>query len=148
MMLIQTRRFQLSRRGAFLALFGIVFILLGYSYLNIPPDSVPQLRHYLRFALSLAPIEFYGWAWIACGAIALIGGLWHPLDWLGFAAAVFMPLAWAVAYFDAEFQDGVPRAWVSGMVFALLAGAIGLVAGMADPLDHGAPRHIFRRWRR
>lgn len=134
-MLINRRRFKVSRRDAFLALFGVVFILIGYSLLSIPPESKPQLHALLRFALDVAPIEFYAWAWIATGLAAVLGGLWHRYDWLGFATAVFMPVIWSLAYWAAQIQDGVPRSWVGGTIYALIAGAVFLVSGMPDPMD-------------
>lgn len=135
MMLIRTRWLKVSRRGALLTLFGIVFVLLGYSYLHIPAQFKPQLNASLRFALSLAPIEVYAWFWIVCGALAMLGGIIHRFDAVGFGAAVFMPTVWSLANFVAQIQDGVPRAWVGGMVYALIAVVLGVVAGMADPLD-------------
>lgn len=133
-MLINRPRVKVSRRGAFLATFGVVYALLGYSYLNVPEASKPLLHAYFRFALSLAPLEVYGWGWIACGLIAVAGGVWHRFDAYGFGAAAFMPVIWSIAYFAAQI-DGVPRSWVSGVVFLLLATAITLVASMPDPID-------------
>lgn len=144
MMLIRTRHLQVSRRGAFLALFGFVFILLGYSYLHIPHQFRPILHANLRFALNVAPIEFYGWAWITTGSIALLGSIVHRFDWVGFGVAILMPMFWSIVYFIAQIQDGVPRSWVSGTVYGLLAGAIAIVAGMTDPLDEGKPRRGTR----
>lgn len=135
MMLIQTRYVRISRRGAFLSLFGVAWMLIGYSYLHIPAASKPLLHKSLRFALGIAPIEFYGWAWITCGLLAVICGLVHRVDWVGFGAAMLMPVFWSLVEFAAQFWDGVPRAWVGGVVYAVFAGAIGLVAGMADPRD-------------
>lgn len=133
-MLINRKRVRVSRRGAFLTVFGIVYCLLGYSYLNVPNGSKQLLATYFRFALSLAPLEVYGWAWVACGLAAVFGGLWHRFDAVGFGAAAFMPVVWSIAYFAAQ-VDGVPRTWVSGVVFLLLAVAISIVASMPDPLD-------------
>lgn len=134
-MLINRRRVKVSRRDAFLILFGVVFILIGYSLLSIPEESKPQLHALLRFALDVAPIEVYAWAWVGTGVLAVIGGLVHRLDWIGFAAAIFMPTIWSLAYWAAQIQDGVPRSWVGGTIYALMAGAIFLVSGMPDPMD-------------
>lgn len=132
--LIRTRWYSLSRRGAVLALFGTVFALLGYSYLSIDARLTAVLHAQLRFALDVAPVEFYGWAWVVCGLLAILGGLVHPLDGLGFAAAVFMPALWSVVYFLAWFHDDAPRAWVNGCLFGAIALVLVVVAGMADPL--------------
>lgn len=134
-MLINTRRVKVSRRAAFLALFGVVYVLIGYSYLNIPARYKPLLHAQFRFALDLAPIEFYGWAWIACGGLAAVGGAWHRLDGLGFAAGVFMPYLWSTVSFIASIQDGVPRAWVGGVVYLAFGTAMWIISGVPDPLD-------------
>lgn len=138
-MLVSGSRVRVSRRGVFLIIFGVVYALLGYSYLTIPAASRPVVKEYLRFALSVLPLDVYGWAWLICGALAVVGGTFHRLDAVGFSAAIFMPTIWAGVYFIAQF-DGAPRAWVSAFLFVLLAAAVGTVAGMFDPLDGGPAR--------
>jgi hypothetical protein len=145
-MLIRTRHLRISRRDAFLTLFGVVFILLGYSYLNIPEQFKPTLHVSLRFALDLFPIEVYGWAWVVTGCLAVIGGLFHPLDWLGFGAGVVMPFVWSGANFAAQ-SDINPRAWVGGTIYALIGLAMLIVAGMTDPLDIEGKRRTIGWWR-
>lgn len=134
-MLINRRHVKLSRRGGLLVLFGAVWVLLGYSYLSIPASFKPLLHRSLRFALSVAPIEAYGWIWIGTGLAAIIGGAVHRFDWLGFGSAMLMPLYWSLVNFVAQFVDGVPRAWVSGVIYGLLAAVVGVAAGMYDPLE-------------
>lgn len=136
-MLINHRRVKVSRRDAFLGVFGLAYILIGYSLLNIPPQFKPILHMSLRQALDIAPIEFYGWAWIAVGCVAVIGAVLRRFGQLGFGAATALPLLWSVAYWTAEIQDGVPRAWVGGVTYALLGCAVWLVSGMYDPRRHG-----------
>lgn len=135
MVLIRTRRFAISRRGAFLALFGGVYIALGGSYLSVPAAAMPALHKQLHSALQVLPLAAYGWAWIVTGALAVIGGLVHRLDFVGFGAGVFMPGAWALIDLIAQVKDDVPRAWVGTLIYLLLALAISLVASMPDPLD-------------
>lgn len=132
-MLINHKRVKVSRRDAFLGLFGSVYILLGYSYLNIPAIFKPILHMQLRLALSLMPIDAYGWLWIGCGTIALLGAVWRRFDAIGYAAATGMPLLWSTVNWAAQIQDGVPRAWVSGTIYGVLGLAVWLVSGMYDP---------------
>lgn len=142
-MLIQTRHVRVSRRDAFLTLFGIVYALLGYSFLNVDAQFKPILKAQLRFALDIAPIEFYGWAWIVCGTIAIVGGVIHRLDGIGFAAGVYMPLIWSAANFGAAF-DGVPRAWVGGVIYASLGLSMWIISGVPDPIDAAGQRRRRR----
>lgn len=134
-MLINTPRFQLSRRGATLLIFGFVFQLLGYSYLSLDGPAAPIVRRQLRLALDIAPLEAYGWGWIVCGLVAIACSLVRRLDWIGFGAAVLMPAVWAFAYGAAWLIDDAPRAWVNCALFALLAADLAQTAGMADPRD-------------
>jgi hypothetical protein len=123
----------ISLRSSFLALFGVVWMLFGYSFFNVPATSRVALRLYLHSALSVAPLWVYGAVWVGCGLLALLGALWHRIEWVGFGAAIVMPAFWALVYFTAQWRDGSPRAWVYGVIFMGLAGAIGLAAGMEDP---------------
>lgn len=143
-MLINTQRVKVSRRDAFLAVFGVVYALVGYSYLSIPAVYKPLLHAQFRFALNLAPLEFYGWAWMISGLLCILGAVVHRFDGLGFAAGVFMPLIWSAACWSAEFADGVPRAWVGGVIYAVLGLGMWIVSGMPDPLDVAGVRR--RRW--
>lgn len=140
-MLIRGTRLKVSRRSAFLGLFGIAYGLLGYSYLHIPALFKPILHAQFRFALDLAPIEFYGWAWITTGVLCVIGALCRKLDGVGFAAGVFMPLAWSLFSFIAQIEDGIPRAWVGGTTYAALGCAVWIVSGMGDPFGKPIWRH-------
>lgn len=126
--------FAVRRRGLFLALIGVVWVLIGYSYLALTPAENAALKHALRDALP-GVNHLWGWgiAWIVCGALALLDGLRPGVrSMIGFTAAVVMPTAWALVYFAAWLQGDIPRGWVSGVIFAALAGAIMIVASMPD----------------
>lgn len=140
MMLIRTRYVKVSRRGAALVGFGVVFILLGYGYLTLDATTKPLVERSLRLALEVAPIETIGWAWIACGTLAVIGGLFHRIDWIGFTAAFVMPSLWTITYLAEWKVDHLPRAWVSAAVYGLIAFIIAIISGMVDPLDNGRRR--------
>lgn len=129
------RSYRIGKRGVFLALFGIVYILTGKSLIDTP--NSPVVQHVFRFALHVMPLTGYGIAWIACGVTALAYGLIpNRRDTLGFAAASFMPTAWAFVYFTAWLQldvPGVQDLLESTVTFALLAAAVAIVAGMPEP---------------
>lgn len=127
-----------GHRGAFLALFGAVYLLIAYSFLGT--RVTPQVRHALRLALNVAPLQVYAWAWAVAGAISVVCGLFCPgRKAVGFTAAVVMPTLWAVVYFAAWIDGDIPRGWVSGVLFLLLAAAVAVVAGMPEP------RELLRR---
>jgi hypothetical protein len=126
---------RVGNRGVFLTLFGGVYILIGYSYLNIPPSSRAAIRYSLYLALKIAPLSVYAWAWIVAGAVAVWSGLFtftSPRRPVGFTVAVVMPTIWALINFAAWVNGDSPRGWVSAAVFGLIAAAVATVAGMAE----------------
>lgn len=129
--------YHLGRRGAFLALFGGAFILIGQALMQT--DETQVVRHVFRFALALAPLWVYGVAWIVCGVIALVDGLLQRgSDAIGFAFASLMPTIWTIVYLAAWIGDdlGFKNLWQSAVLYALIAGAISCVAGMPETPAH------------
>lgn len=124
-----------SRRGAFLILFGLVYLVIAKSLADT--ETTPLVRHVFRFAFTIMPL--YGWAllWLVCGVTAVVDGLLTKgRDTLGFIAAVFAPTVWAFVYLMAWIGNSLTPArtlWEQAAVFALIAGAVLLVAGMPDP---------------
>ena len=125
-----------GRRGVFLILFGVVYGLLGYSYLQVP--VTPAVHRALHVALNVAPLSVYAWAWITAGIICAAAGLLSPRRKpVGFAVAMLMPALWAAVFLIAWVNGDMPRGWTSAVVFAALAGAVGVVAGMQDTREMG-----------
>jgi hypothetical protein len=125
-----------GRRGVFLVLFGAVYALIGYSYLTLSPVSAAPVRRSLRLALNLAPLTVYAWLWLGSGIVLVLSGLVSPgRKPVGFTVAVVMPTLWAVVYFAAWVAGDIPRGWVQSAIFAALAAAVAVVAGMPEPRD-------------
>lgn len=125
-------RRRVGRRGVFLILFGVVYLLLGYSYLGV--TVTPVVRQALRLALNVAPLQVYAWAWVTAGAICVVSGLVSPARKpIGFTTAVLMPTLWAVVYMAAWVDGDIPRGWVTAVLFAAIAAAVAVVAGMPEP---------------
>ena len=124
-----TRR--LGRRGALLTLKGVMAAGYGSGQVVQPTGD----RQGLTLLLKLAPLDFWGWAWIAAGVIALISA-WLPSrrDWPGFLAVWLIATPWAMAYLLSWWPLGAsPRGWVVAMIFGAF-GAVCLVAiGWDEP---------------
>ena len=130
-MVFKFGRFYIRRRGAFLALIGVVWILIGYSYLSIDPAQRPAVQHALRLAIDVAPLWIHGVVWVVSGVLAVIDGIRPSIQsMVGFTAAVIMPTVWALVYLSAWADGDLPRGWVNAAVYGALAGAIAIVAGM------------------
>lgn len=130
-MVLKIGPWYVRRRGAFLALIGVAWVLIGVSYLDIPDEQRPALQHVLRLAVDLCPLWVHGLLWIISGAAAIVDGLLPGLkSAVGFTAAVVMPTAWSLVYLAAWVDGDFPRGYVYSVTFAALAGAITIVAGM------------------
>lgn len=129
------RRHWLTRRGTFLTVFGILYLLVAKSLLDT--QVTPLVRHVFRFGLTVMPLD--GWAalWAACGLVAIADALItrHGRDSIGFAAAVTAPTAWAVVYLAAWAGNdtGIRDLWLSAVNYLGIAAAVLIVAGMPDP---------------
>ena len=136
MTLIRKAARSIGHRGAFLILFGVVYLLLGYSYLSV--QVTPVVKHALHLALSIAPLDVYAWAWIISGALCVLAGVLSPRRKpLGFAVAMLMPALWSIVFAAGWVNGDTPRGWTTAIVFAALAGAVGVVAGMQDSGEMG-----------
>lgn len=131
-------RYRIGRRGAFLTLFGVAYLMIGQAL--VTSTTTPIVRHVFRFALSILPLPGWGVAWLVCGTVAIVDGLWpHGRDMIGFAAAVLAPVAWSIVYLAAWLQLDAPGApvgrnlWESALLYAVIAAAVLIVAGMPEP---------------
>ncbi|WP_338699218.1 hypothetical protein V2W30_22735 [Streptomyces sp. Q6] len=124
-----TRR--LGRRGALLTLKGTMAVLYGYGQTSQPTGN----SNGLTLLLKLRPLEFWGWAWVAAGVIALASA-WLPArrDWPGFLAVWLIATPWAMAYLVSWWPLGeFSRGWIIAMIFGAF-GAVCLVAiGWDEP---------------
>lgn len=131
-------RKRLGRRGALLTLKGTMALGYGSGQVVQPTGD----RHGLTLLLKLAPLSFWGWAWIAAGLTALVcAWLRRPHDWPGFVAVWLIASGWAGAYLVSWWPLGEsPRGWVIAMIFGAF-GLVNLVAiGWDEPARQEGPR--------
>lgn len=123
---------RVGRRGAFLALFAVIYGLIGYSFLFTP--VTPQVQKALQFALDVMPLQGWGVTWLTAAALMLVSALLRTgRDWIGFTAAMLLPYSWALLFLLAWQNNDLPRGWVSAALYAALAAAVGVVAGWPEP---------------
>lgn len=120
-----------GRRGAFLLLWGIIYILLGLTYFIsglVPPA--------LRWLYPLIETEFLGFVWTVPAIFAIIGSRsQRPADAYAWAALATAPVIWACLYFVGSFLTGEFTSSLGIIVFGGLAGTFMIVAGMEGTSD-------------
>lgn len=138
---------RVGRRGAFLLLFGALFLFVAVGLLMRPPTPDPALFHTgLPLVVRLAK-------WTVCGALA-IAFAFRPgtgRDWPGFVALV-APLIldsssylWAtVVYLLSGGAEGHSWGWLGAVQGLVYIGVIFVVAGWPDPprLGPAAAGHV------
>lgn len=121
-----------NRRRLLLISFALAYIVIGISYISIPPELSGSLTLIVR----TAPLWIWGAIWIVCGAGMIIAAVHHWRDKLGgdfgFGIGVAMPALWGVLSFASTFF-GAERGWVTAIVYWTMATAITASAGMVDP---------------
>jgi hypothetical protein len=118
---LRRARARLGRRGAVLALKGLMATLYGYGQLIQPiPD-----RSGLHLLLHLMPLHGWAIAWICAGAVALTcAPMGQGKDWPGFTAVWLISVPWSLTYLASWWPLGDnPRGWITAAIF----GAFGLV---------------------
>lgn len=127
---------RMGRRGQYLLVIGVGWVLYGFSMLIEPLRPLPPgvfLVHYLL------PVWVRAGIWILGGAIAIAYGVGRPRrDRWGFAALIVPPLAWSLFLLTSWAAlfitgEGDRRGWASAIVWASTAVGVHLVSGWAEP---------------
>lgn len=120
-----------GRRGAFLLLWGLIYLLMGSSYFvsgRFPPALV-WLGQFME-------PKFLGLLWIVPAVFSISGAFrQRPRDAYAFSALVIAPVVWACLYIAGSFMSGEFTAVLGLIVFGGLAGTFALVAGMEGGAD-------------
>lgn len=123
-----------ASRRKFLVAFGVAYLAIGFSYASAGPDT--PARHALQW--THVPFWLLGLLWVACGAVATAASFVPTTrDKPGFLCLSIPPTLWALSYAVAQVlvwltEYDAPRAWVSVIVFAVIAFAVDVVSGMID----------------
>jgi hypothetical protein len=123
-----------GRRGAFELLFAVVYVVIGLSFLFMPPSS--SRADALRWLTDLLPLWPFASIWVVAGLTGAYSAfLSRPKDWIGFFALTLAPFAWGCL-----FLIGIPLGSpllgaVGGLVYWLLSAATMVVSGMQGPTD-------------
>lgn len=124
-----------GRRGGFLAIFGVIYVAIGISYVFPPPTS--SIRHTLAWIPFAWSLDAIGLAWITAGILAGFAAFRTvPADRLGFEALAGVAFGWTMLNLLSWLLGYAVRGWVSALIFGLIASAVLTVSGMLNP-PHG-----------
>lgn len=132
---LPTRLFhRIGRRGAALLFFFILDFFNGWSLLDPLPES--RQSHGTQWLASVLPLEAWGAIWLFVGLLCLIGALIRT-DVVAWVAAMSIKVMWGLLWLLGWMLDGVERGWVFAAFWLALAALVALLAGWAEPGDHG-----------
>lgn len=135
-------RDRVGRRGGYLLIKSVVYLIHGWVYLTIP--ATPPLRAALRMPLEVAPLAVWGAVWLAAGLAAAAAAFARDPghDRWGFLALIAVGSFWAVSYLWASIGGWSVTAFARGLLgaafYAAIAGVVIVVAGWPEP--PGRPR--------
>jgi hypothetical protein len=78
-------------------------------------------------------LPWQGWAvaWLVTGAVCL-AGVPAVRDWWAFTAATLLKAAWAAVMADTWLEQGIPRGWVSAVIWGVFALTVLVVSSWPD----------------
>lgn len=124
-------RFTIGRRGLVLILFGIIYGLIGQSY--VQGHISPTAEENLALALRWVSIEAWGVVWMVAAALALIASRWPPgRDWWGYAVLSGLAIIWSALAVAGRLIYDAPYALAAALVYGLLAAILLIIAGWPE----------------
>lgn len=127
------------RKRLYLGAAGTGWLLYG---VQVVMDPRPQTVRSAAVLANLRPISDWGWAWIVGSAVAIIAAVVGRRGWLwvGFAAAMYPPALWGIAYLGAWMSGGYPSAWTGAATWCAASLRLLVVAGWPMPRPVEVPR--------
>jgi len=123
---------KLGKRGASCLWFGIVFIVIGLSF--VIGDPSPTLQLNLQFLSSVLPLEVWGSLWTLGGVVFLVAALWKRLELIAFMVGIAITANWGVGYAIQAALGESSRGWVSASIYGFFAALILLISTWAEPI--------------
>lgn len=121
---------RLGRRGLSLLFFGVLDLIYAASL--IAPDEESREGAFLSAVAWVAPL--WGWAvlWGLTGLICLAYAFQRD-DRVGFTAAIFLKVTWAVTCTTAWLWGGAERGYVSAAIWLAAAGFVWVISSWPEP---------------
>jgi len=121
-----------GKRGAACIWFGIVFIIIGLSF--VIGEQSPTLKVNLQFLTNVLPLDVWGSFWTLGGITFLVAAFWKRLELVAFMLGIAITANWSVGYaIQAAFGES-SRGWVSAAIYGFFAVLILLISTWAEPV--------------
>lgn len=129
-----------GRRGAVLVFFALIYATYGFGINEQAADNGrrPNGLELLTVRWDI-PLGWLAAAWVCCAALAVVASLPRlPIpQWVGFGALFPMPALWVGSYLWSWItwlttHHGNPLGWAGVLIWGLLMGLIGIVAGWPE----------------
>lgn len=122
-----------KRHSLVLMVAGLVFVLIGFSYIFAEPT--PARMQALSIAVAWMPLKYWGYVFMLAGVLAIISSRWPPISktW-GYMVLTGLSAGWGAFYAMGVIFDHSPVANLSG---TLSWGLIGFlwwaISGLLNP---------------
>lgn len=124
-----------KRHSLVLMVAGLVFILVGVSYILIP--ATPEREKALAVAIMWAPFPFWGGCFIFAGLMSIISSRWPPVSktW-GYMVLTGLSGGWSATFLASIIVAHAPWANISGFIaWGLLAFLWWAISGLYNLED-------------
>lgn len=122
-----------KRHSLVLAVAGLVYILIGVSYITTEPTKARTRA--LTFALDWWSIDAWGYVFIAAGALSIVSSRWPPISetW-GYTVLTGLSAAWAAFYLVGILFGDSPVSNISGVLsWGIIAFMWWAISGLLNP---------------
>lgn len=127
-------RYRVGRRGSVLLILATVDVAFGASLIGPSAEDVGRAATAWRELY--APLWVWGGGWLIVAAILVVSAFMIH-DEIGYVAAIAWKVLWALTTLTSWAVGGVPRGWVSSIVWAVVAAMVWVIASWPEPVRAG-----------
>lgn len=124
---------KMERHGLILVVAGFIYVLIGVSYVISKGNPSRDLS--LKVLLTIAPMQFWGGAFIFAGFLAMISSRWPPFaDTWGYIVLTSLSVSWAGAYLTGIIFAHAPWSNINGtLAWSLIGFMWWAISGLVNP---------------
>lgn len=125
---------RIGRRGAFLLFLALLDFIYSFSLLT--PSQAARSQPTLLYLMHVGGLKLWALLWFAAGLACLISAF-RKKDSVGFAAAMFIKILWAILFLLGWLFAGVERGYLSTTIWGAFALILALIASWPEPSEIG-----------